>query len=229
MAEVKDNELSHPIKTLKIEDCEEVYFCSKFFSKKILDLLYSQGIEAWVAGGAVRDYFLGDAVTNDIDVYFGDNKQFQEAVKVFENLEKDMTGRAPKKVVETPHSVKYEYMGVIIDFVSVIAGKPRYCLSTFDFTVCAAAVDREKMVYHKDFFMHLANKKLALFGQHTPLTSLARLQKYIQKGFRIDGDNLVALAKLLKDIDFEDPEQNTLEYYGDGTPRSDKFFEENFK
>jgi tRNA nucleotidyltransferase/poly(A) polymerase len=53
------------------------------FGDIILNELKEKKITAWVAGGIVRDYFLGNKMTSDFDLFFPDEKNFKKAFKVY--------------------------------------------------------------------------------------------------------------------------------------------------
>jgi tRNA nucleotidyltransferase/poly(A) polymerase len=57
------------------------------YNKIILDELKEAGIKTWIAGGAVRDYFMGVPIKTDIDLFFPDLKEYEKTATYFKAKE----------------------------------------------------------------------------------------------------------------------------------------------
>lgn len=184
-----------------------------YFNWLILDEF--QDIKCWIAGGAVRDYFSYGKPKSDIDIFFPNQEEFDKAdSKLFSNIENKLL-----KSSENAKLFKHKH-GLIHIIQKHFYETPNDIINSFDFTVCCAAIGKDcGLIYHETFFIDLARRKLVINSLPFPLSSLQRLQKYIKKGFWICNGGLLELSKALKNIDFEDKNQNILEFYPDGTPK----------
>ena len=88
----------------------------------------------------------------------------------------------------------------------VIENNPKSTLESFDYTVCAAALDTNlEFLHHADFFNHIKEKKLVRSQQSDRwiITNVRRLRKFLKKGYSIDKENL---------IQYLDDQEATFEY-----------------
>lgn len=164
------------------------------FNFIILDELNKYGIEAWVAGGSIRAFFESELKSKiDIDVFFPDTDRYVEAIAKFCHL---------PKLRETKNSTTYKFKGRPIDFVGppYIFSSPTETIQNFDFTVCAAATDGEKLYVHDMFFEDLKNRHLRVVKLKDNLEDIVvmrRLQKYIHKGYIADDETLQAIIEFV--------------------------------
>ena len=70
--------------------------------------------------------------------------------------------------------------------------KPELTLALFDYTICCAALDKNKnFFYHEKFLEHIDNKELHFIGNKWYNAQLEkRLKRYINEGYSIDNKNL---------------------------------------
>ena len=66
------------------------------YKSMILDDLNKKGIKCWIAGGSIRDYFMGVPIKTDHDLFFPDLENFNKAKMFFLNA----FAREEKPVVE---------------------------------------------------------------------------------------------------------------------------------
>lgn len=59
------------------------------YGKIILTELKEAGIKTWIAGGALRDYFMAVKITTDYDLFFPNETEYEKA-KTFLKLKKQM-------------------------------------------------------------------------------------------------------------------------------------------
>lgn len=183
-----------------------------YFKRLILDELYSFGINAWIGGGAVRDYFLYNKITSDIDLYFPNQEHYDAAKEWIINnaipfsnspaseyyqieKEKGIVVRANLK-----NSLKIKYKNIDLDLVKMFRSNEIETIKSFDMTICAAAVSNEGVFMANDFLLDLASKQIHFQSLHNPFSTLVRLQKYIKKGFSVSYNELHKLAYEIKTI-----------------------------
>jgi hypothetical protein len=167
--------------------------------KKIkFEILKKFNSYCWIAGGAVADFFL-DKKPVDIDVYFPSEKDKEAAVNKLIKM-------GGKKIRTYPLGIKVKYRGTTYD-LCYLKPTPQETIDHFDYTVCAAAIDKDEKFYsHEDFFEHVEEKRLYYMGDKTEnqrvhfLPRVRRLKKYLKKGYSIDEENLEKwLTKLVDD------------------------------
>lgn len=216
-----------------MKQLKQIQQCVDFFCWKILDDLLAfsgkpandpfaeegneaetglSGIECWIAGGAVRDYFMGiRQFKTDIDLFFPDETEFLKADIFF--IEKG------KELRETRNSKSFLYKSNRYDLVKKFFSSPDETIKAFDFTVCCAAVDRKRLYLHDSFFIDLSSRKLVINTLPYPLSTLQRMQKYIRKGFSICNGGILEIANAIRELDQEEMEAKHIESYPDGTKR----------
>lgn len=192
--------------------------CINYFNKIILNDLdkTDNKTKVFVAGGCIRDYFLNSRVSSDIDLFFESSSDFDKTVNNFQLLKNS------ERIYENDNAIGFKYKNLKFDLV-----KTRYFKKLkdfkdgFDFTVCCAALDRNNFVCNDNYFLDLATKKLIISKITYPLSSLQRIQKYIQKGFTICNEGLLTLAKEISKLEIhkEENKEKDLEFYEDGTPK----------
>lgn len=149
-----------------------------FYKKLILDELKEQSIECFIAGGCLRDYFHGKNTTNDIDIFFKNKEEYDKA---FKYLTKE-----GKILFQNHNGTKISYNNIKLDIVcSKFFETPQDAIDNFDFTVCAIALDSEKVYHHETTFIDLAKKQLMINKITFPKSTMQRVTKYSRKGFYI--------------------------------------------
>lgn len=187
--------------------------CVKYFSKQILDELKDVCI-TWVGGGCVRDYFSVGKLTSDIDLYFTCEedytkckKYFVEQTKVTINKEEEgktiiTTFPKPKAkiIFENDNVTKVTYKGRPYDLIKKYFPSAAETIKEFDFTVCCAAVDLHNVYTHETFFIDLAKRQLMINKLPFPLSTMWRMQKYIQKGYYMCSGEMLKLSKAIGEL-----------------------------
>lgn len=184
-----------------------------YFKYLILDKLPSI---CWVAGGSCRDYFSLGYAKSDIDIYFPNSSELEKAKKWFLDNKGEIKFENNRLIVF--HYEKYKF-----ELIKIYFSSPEETIEQFDFTVCCCAVDKVKIYYHDTFFIDLAKKRLVINKLLFPLSTLQRLQKYIIKGYLICNGGLLEIAKAIQLLNLNEPKQNHLEFYPDGTPKFVRF------
>lgn len=192
---------------------QQLEACVRYFNNLILNDLSSsiETTDCWIAGGAVRDWFSIGYCSSDIDIFFPDERNMLLASK-------NLTDRLSlKPTFENDKIVNFIFKKHKIQLIKAHYFKtPADTIRAFDFTVCAASVNRVTVNFHETFFIDLAKKRLVIIGLPYPLSTLQRLQKYIKRGYTICNGGLLEIAKAIQKLDLSKPDQNIFEFYPDG-------------
>ena len=197
-----------------------VYFYNKIFFDHFKDLWPTLEPNNYViAGGAVRDKFVKEKV-KDIDIFTNSKGA---AVALFKamllsggidmNADKNLNDDRPL------FNVKFKDRWFQIINTVYYNTETTETIENFDFTICGAQVSSKGFHCLPTFFQDLATKHLRINKAVYPLSTLERMQKYIKKGYSACNGSLLELAKLIREVDFDNPEENRLEMYPDGSPR----------
>lgn len=182
--------------TSSINSCK-LYFDNLFF--KYLD----PNCNCWIAGGAIRSYFCQEPI-RDIDIYFPSAEEFSKFKLL--GLAPDNSHRAEIRLndsYQTDNSRKVSAEGLStppLDLVKLHRPTPLDCLKTFDFVACCAALTRNYMLYHENFFIDNLSKRLNLNTTDLTFQNIQRLQKYNKKGYTMDNTNLKLMYNSLKSL-----------------------------
>ena len=146
------------------------------YSKLILNETKEAGIVCWLAGGAIRDYFMGVPVKTDYDMFFPDADNYQKAYDYFKS-------KGCKIKWESENGCKIVYAGNTYDLVKKYFADPQTTIEAFDFTVSMFAVDLERIYHGETTFIDLAKRQL-MFNKITyPASTMSRAFRYYKKGF----------------------------------------------
>ena len=173
--------------------------CVKYFRELILDEL---PVNCWVAGGALRDYFIeGNCDTSkDIDVFFQNEDDFKKASLYLNKI----TGSDFSNGDVTNFTINQRKIQLIglHNFKN-----PKETIDSFDFTICCAAVDKQTVYFSEKFLDDIKKKELIIQKLPYPIGTLKRLQRYVKKGFTMSESNLCKLALAISEIDTDDIEE----------------------
>lgn len=151
----------------------------KAFNKIILrEIKEATTIDCWVAGGAVRDYFLGKPIQYDIDLFFKSKSDSDRVVSYLKTCGGEVTW-------ESDNGMKIRYGKYVFDIVKKYFPSPQFTINQFDFTVSMFAVDGNRVYFGETSFVDLAKKQLMINQLPYPASTLRRAFKYHLKGFRI--------------------------------------------
>lgn len=146
------------------------------YNKIILTELKEAGITCWLAGGALRDYFMGVTIKSDYDIFFPDEENYNKCMAFFKS----------KEVVikwESEHGMKVTYNKRTFDLVKHWFKGPQECIDAFDFTVSMFAVDTQRVYHGESSFIDLAKRQLMLNKIPFPASTMSRAFRYYKKGF----------------------------------------------
>lgn len=150
----------------------------KYYSEIILSELNEQGVNCWVAGGCVRDYFMGKPIKTDYDIFFPDENNFTKAKEY-------LTEKGAEIKWESDNGCKFAYKGRVFDLVKKYFNTPSDTINAFDFTVSMFAVDIENVFHGETSFIDLSKRQL-IFNKITyEGSTLSRAFRYYKKGFQM--------------------------------------------
>lgn len=172
---------------------------------------YLEGHNGYIAGGCFKNIFKKEKA-KDIDVFFENEKDFEAAVKLF-NENEDYT-----EIYDNENAIGYfdERRKVSIDLVKSEFLPPDEMISGFDFTITKFALYKQEVeveiedeneieedfedildegrtqkkqellvMYHQDFFQHLTLNRLVIDGDSIqfPLNTFDRMLRYAKYGY----------------------------------------------
>lgn len=158
----------------------------------ILDELHEKAkSKCWVAGGTLRDYFMGVPKKSDIDLFFPNEEDMKAATMHLLKNKADC-------IWESDNGAKYRYKGRTLDIVKHYFSDPQAAINEFDFTVSMLAVDRERLYHGETTFIDLSKRQL-MFNKITyPASTLSRSFRYYQKGFRMCKGEMAKLYEAIQ-------------------------------
>lgn len=152
---------------------------------------------SFLAGGALKNILCHEKV-RDYDVYFRDEKSFNNALK---KVQKHVKQGSAKFIYENEkvYAVKYENMPVV-ELIRYKFGTPVEIVSDFDFTIAQAWFDKENQEfgYNSDFFKHLHQKRLVLNSRLLlPINTWERVLKYTGYGYTLCSGGKIQLLQAI--------------------------------
>ena len=183
-----------------------------------INLIKDSGVEYfWIAGGAIRDYFVtGGTTPKDIDIWFPDIESRNAVIKYLKLCEfksKKLLPRdrgetfslikksVPEKYIHLAKGSKYSYHLMDIGTWDGLSGEchtltktPQECIDKFAYTIEMGALDSSyNFICHPDYEHHISKNILVIKAKQDsfPRADNRRLLKYIDDGFTIDQENLL--------------------------------------
>lgn len=174
-------------------------FSSKDIYERVKVVFGTVELPCWIAGGSIRDLCQDGTCNTDIDVFFYNRDDIERAHAKLHSIEGSHLD------LENERVYKWNVPGIgKVDIVRLPFRDPQVCIDSFDFTVCSAAIDHLGRFYcHKRFFQDLEAKALVVNQLPFPLSTMRRMQKYIQKGYTICQGGILEIAKAIQTIDLE--------------------------
>lgn len=168
----------------------------------------------FIAGGCFTS-LLDNRAIKDIDIFSPNPKNVIKALRDDELSEETYSNSQVvhfqrKNVrLEVIKKMKYDSAKDVID--------------AFDFTIVKAAYDGEKLIFHNRFFIDNAQKRIVVGNDNLdyPVSALWRTMKYSRKGYLMCPKGLMNLMRQIENqnIDWDNPKENLIEFYPDGTPK----------
>jgi hypothetical protein len=175
----------------------------KRYNEIILDELKKAEIKCWLAGGALRDYFMGVPVKTDYDIFFPNEKEYEKARTYFKAKEAEVKW-------ESDNGMKVKHNGKTYDLVKKFFSDPQTTIEAFDFTTSMIAVDTEKVYHGETTFIDLAKRQLMINKITYPASTLSRAFQYYKKGFTMCLGEMKKIIEAIQEMPKEEnKEENT--------------------
>jgi hypothetical protein len=180
-----------------------------YFNNLILGELRRQGINCWIAGGALRDYFTDKPLTTDCDIYFPNATEFNKAKNYF-------LSKGGQIIYESENGMKVTDGGKTFDLVKIFRPNPIETINQFDFTISMFATDGKDIFYGDNSIKDLQDRKLVLNNLIMPISTLRRVLKHYKKGYTMFPEDQKKLYDLMKKLPYDDTD-DLLNASGRGT------------
>lgn len=162
---------------------------------------YMEKHNGFIAGGCFKNIFKKQAF-KDVDIFFENEKDFNQAVKVFRDNEFFM-------VYENTNSICFSKKdsNVKVDLVRSRFGSPEDIIDQFDFTIAKFAYFKDESedsvtytcMYHPEFFEHLTTSKLVIDNEMPfPIGTFERSYRYMRYGFGLCRESKAKLIDALQ-------------------------------
>lgn len=171
----------------------------KKYREIILDELKSMDIICWIAGGSLRDYFMGIRIQADYDIFFPNIEEYQKTHTYF--LNKILSHPDDNKIIwQSENGIKIRYNGRIYDLIKKrFFNSPQETIQEFDFTVSMLAIDTEKVYFGETTFIDLAKRQLMINKITYPVSTFSRAFRYYKKGFTMCAEEMMKLVESIQD------------------------------
>jgi hypothetical protein len=168
-----------------------------YFNNLILGELRRNGIQSWIAGGVLRDYFSDKPLKSDCDIFFPNLDEYIKAKNYF--------SRNNGKIIwESENGMKVNYKGNTFDLVKIFASNPNATINRFDFTISMFATDGSDVYYGNNSLKDLQDRKLVINTIVNPLSTLKRVLKHYKKGFTMSAEETKKLYTALNNLPYDD-------------------------
>ena len=166
----------------------------------ILDELKEKDITCWIAGGAIRDYFMGKPIKTDHDMFFPNEEEFRKTYEFF-------LSKGAEIKWESDNGVKLKFDGRIYDLVKKFFPDPQSTIDAFDFTVSMFAVDTERVYHGETSFIDLAKRQLMINKITYPASTMSRAFRYYKKGFNMCLGEMSKVVISIQDLPKPEPKK----------------------
>ena len=168
-----------------------------YFNNLILGELKKNGINAWIAGGVLRDYFSGQPMKSDCDIFFPNTGEFNKAKNY-------LISKGANIVWESDNGAKVTYKGNTFDLIKIFMPNPMATIGRFDFTISMFATDGSDVYYGNNSLKDLQDRKLVINGIVNPLSTLKRVLKHYKKGFTMSAEETKKLYTSLNNLPYDE-------------------------
>lgn len=168
-----------------------------YFNNLILGELKKNGINAWIAGGVLRDYFSDKPLKSDCDIFFPNLSEFDKAKSY-------LISKGAKVIWESENGMKVAYKGNTFDLVKIFMPNPMATIGRFDFTISMFATDGNDVYYGNNSLKDLQDRKLVINTIVNPLSTLKRVLKHYKKGFTMSADETKKLYTSLNNLPYDE-------------------------
>ena len=174
------------------------------YNKIILSEMKEANIICWLAGGAIRDYFMGVPVVTDYDIFFPNEMEYQKC-SVY------LKAKGCEVKWESDNGMKVLYNGKKYDLVKKFFPTPQETINAFDFTVSMFAVDSDAVYFGESSFIDLAKRQLMLNMLPFPASTMSRAFRYYKKGFTMCGGEMRKLVEAIQNMEKQEPKEQPVD------------------
>lgn len=171
----------------------------------------------YIAGGAIVNFLIKQPIA-DYDMFIVSDEARDRIRGWFVEQDWNQEGRDWRIKALTQNAVTVAFdSGEVIQLVTRFTGYPERVFKSFDFEHCKAyfVPSTDTLLYNEDMIM---NKKLVYTGEDDyPLNTMKRLVKFIRRGWDIDNESILNLAKKMSRTKLDDPEiykEQVIGFYG---------------
>lgn len=167
--------------------------------------------DCWIAGGALRSFLVGDKV-KDIDIFSSDPDKTLSAFKESEDY---------KAGHENEFIANFYKDGLCYQIIRKYSyASQRETIDSFDFTIICASIGPDGIIVDERFYIDNAQKRLVVKSLPKPLSTAKRAIKYAGRGYAMCPIGLAKILRAIQEnpINWENPAENEIEFYPDGTP-----------
>lgn len=163
------------------------------YGEIILNDLKEAGVICWIAGGALRDYFMGVPIKTDHDIFFPNESEYSKCAVWFKAKE-------AKVKWESDNGMKVVYKGRTFDLIKHYFDTPQSTIDAFDFTVSMFAVDSGNIYHGATSFIDLSKRQLMLNKITFPASTMSRAFRYYKKGFSMCQGEMRKIVEAIQDM-----------------------------
>jgi hypothetical protein len=167
-----------------------------YFNNLILGELRRNGINCWIAGGVLRDYFTEKPLKSDCDIFFPNITEFDKAKNYLQS-------KGAKTIWESGNGMKVTHKGNTYDLVKIFAKNPMDTIARFDFTISMLATDGNDLYYGNNTLKDLQDRKLVINTIVNPLSTLKRVLKHYKKGYTMSAEETKKLYTSLNNLPYD--------------------------
>ena len=156
-----------------------------------------------IAGGAIRSVFAGEYIS-DYDLYFTNEKDLIDTQKYLHFLDNS------ELMFTTENAKTYKIDKLLFQVIllpSLILPTAEDIIKHFDFTICMGAYDINigAFILHPRFLLDIARRDLVFNVEAKyPLASLYRIKKYIERGYKISGTEIIKIGLAINNLKMGD-------------------------
>jgi hypothetical protein len=173
----------------------------------------------YIAGGAVLSVFSSKKI-NDYDLYFYSKElmiSFLEEIK-FVNKRVDWSNKEKRpKIIKlsmkdiilihsTDNADTFIHKNQTYQVIKAFFGSPLHLFRYFDYSVCMGAYLPSEKIFHlnSNFLLDIASGYMHFnIGTEYPIASLVRLSKYMRKGYKINGTEMIKIALCINNLNIK--------------------------
>lgn len=186
------------------------------------------GHNGYIAGGCFKNIFNGEKI-KDIDIFFENATDFDEAVSYFDSMTEGYTGSNKREVqynfyYENDNVKAYKHIGsgIVLELCRKSFNDAKSMIENFDFTITKFAYFKEEVedtdvetgaatkhieysvLYDDKFFEHLHTNRLVVDDKILfPMSTFERMIRYIKYGYMPCRETKLKIANAIHDEDIE--------------------------